>query len=61
MFRDPVVALDGHSYEREAIEGWFRKSRSSPMTGEVLKSKQLIPNLSLKQAISSLKAKGLLF
>lgn len=33
LFEDPVVAQDGHTYERSAIEDWFRRSVSSPMTG----------------------------
>ena len=32
-FRDPVVAADGHSYERVNIERWFRESSTSPATG----------------------------
>ena len=34
LFYDPVMAADGKTYEREAIEGWFKKSQSSPWTGE---------------------------
>jgi hypothetical protein len=29
---DPVVAADGHTYERRAIEGWFEKHLTSPIT-----------------------------
>ena len=49
---DPVIACDGHSYERSAIEKWLSKSRKSPMTGLNLESTVLIPNLGLKGAIS---------
>ncbi len=31
--KDPVIAKDGQTYERKAIEEWFKKSDSSPMTG----------------------------
>ena len=31
--KDPVIAKDGQTYERKAIEEWFEKSDSSPMTG----------------------------
>lgn len=44
MMRDPVVAADGHSYEREAITAWLRMSDLSPMTGLVLPSKALLPD-----------------
>jgi hypothetical protein len=31
VMRDPVIAADGHTYEREAIENWLRRGhRTSP-------------------------------
>ncbi|KAK9804850.1 hypothetical protein WJX72_008634 [[Myrmecia] bisecta] len=33
---DPVIAADGHSYEKSAIEEWFSRHDTSPMTGLVL-------------------------
>ena len=52
---DPVVAADGHSYDRVAIEGWFRAGhRTSPMTGQTLQSQALIPNHRLRQMIESI-------
>jgi hypothetical protein len=39
LMEDPVIALDGHTYEREAIEKWFECSNSSPLTNEKLDSK----------------------
>ena len=49
---DPVVALDGHSYSRGAIQDWFRQGRlSSPCTNEQLGSDQLLPNHSLRKAM----------
>jgi hypothetical protein len=49
---DPVVALDGHSYSRAAIQDWFRQGRlSSPCTNEQLASDQLLPNHSLRKAM----------
>jgi hypothetical protein len=49
---DPVVALDGHSYSRAAIQDWFRAGRlSSPCTNERLASDQLVPNHSLRKAM----------
>ena len=35
-FQDPVSTIHGQVYEREAIEAWFRHSRTDPMTGERL-------------------------
>ena len=44
-FTDPVIAADGITYERSAIEAWLQKSRSSPMNGNLLPNTVLIPNL----------------
>ena len=48
---DPVVCLDGHSYERVNIEHWFETSDRSPKTGLPLSSKLLVANHSLRAAI----------
>ena len=35
--------IDGHTYERSAIEQWLETHNTSPATGLELDSKQLIP------------------
>uniref|UniRef100_G1NJV3 WD repeat, SAM and U-box domain-containing protein 1 n=1 Tax=Meleagris gallopavo TaxID=9103 RepID=G1NJV3_MELGA len=53
LMKDPVIAADGYSYEKEAIENWIsNKRRSSPMTNLPLPSLVLTPNRTLKMAIS---------
>jgi hypothetical protein len=52
--RDPVVAADGHSYEREAIENWMREHQKSPMSGEALDHAMLLPNTRLKAIIRAI-------
>jgi hypothetical protein len=51
VMRDPVIAEDGHSYERSAIEQWFGTSNHSPKTGAPLRSTHLIPNHALRNTI----------
>lgn len=57
LMREPVMLEDGRSYEKANIERWFyqqgleEKPASSPVTRAVLKSKQLVVNLNLKNAI----------
>ncbi|XP_045043298.2 WD repeat, SAM and U-box domain-containing protein 1 isoform X4 [Desmodus rotundus] len=52
LMQDPVIASDGYSYEKEAMENWIsKKKRTSPMTNLVLSSAVLIPNRTLKMAI----------
>jgi hypothetical protein len=50
---DPVVAADGYSYERQAIEEWFRRGGGggqprSPTTNVVLSDTRLLPNHNLR-------------
>jgi gluconate kinase len=51
--RDPVVAADGNTYEREAIEQYFERYSKSPLTQEPLKNKEVVPNNALKKLIRS--------
>ncbi|XP_071371848.1 WD repeat, SAM and U-box domain-containing protein 1 [Centroberyx affinis] len=56
LMREPVIAADGYSYEREAIESWINtKNRSSPMTNLPLLTILLTPNHTLKMAIGRWK------
>ena len=55
IMEDPVVACDGITYNRMEIEEWFKKHDTSPKTGEILKSKGLIPNISIRNAIEEWK------
>ncbi|XP_015258023.1 PREDICTED: WD repeat, SAM and U-box domain-containing protein 1-like [Cyprinodon variegatus] len=57
LMKDPVIAADGYSYERESIESWIRgKNKTSPMTNLPLKTTLLTPNRSLKMAITRWKS-----
>mmetsp|Transcript_4041 Transcript_4041/g.8569 ORF Transcript_4041/g.8569 Transcript_4041/m.8569 type:complete len:669 (+) Transcript_4041:101-2107(+) len=51
---DPVVAADGHTYERHAIQRWFQTSNRSPLTGAVLAHLELVPNYSLLSSVDGL-------
>ncbi len=59
IMEDPVIASDGITYNRSEIEEWFKKHNTSPKTGEVLKSKNLIPNISIRNAIEEWKKSNL--
>ncbi len=48
---DPVIAADGRTYERDAIEKWLQRASASPVTGLKLASKELLPNLAIDCAI----------
>jgi WD40 repeat protein len=51
VLKDPVLAVDGHVYERDAIEQWFRWNRTSPMTGCFLHATGLMPEEPLRRAV----------
>merc|ERR1719453_1094161 len=52
VMTDPVVAQDGHTYERNAIEKWFSKGNlKSPTTGEEMPSTALVPNRAIRAQI----------
>ena len=57
LMKDPVQAADGHTYERDSIEEWIRRSQAdgctprSPKTNLPLANTSLTQNLTLKGAI----------
>ncbi|CAI5947230.1 unnamed protein product [Closterium sp. NIES-65] len=53
VMRDPVVAGDGFTYEREHITRWMASCTLSPSTGQPLPHTCLTPNNVLKTLISS--------
>jgi len=61
---DPVIAADGHTYDRAQIEKWFRqqtesgKKATSPQTREPLSDQRLVSNVALKRTIERLVESG---
>lgn len=56
--QDAVVAMDGHTYEREAILEWFeeRPAGFSFLTKKKLSSKSLLPNKEYRSLVVQLAA-----
>mmetsp|Transcript_34348 Transcript_34348/g.44316 ORF Transcript_34348/g.44316 Transcript_34348/m.44316 type:complete len:739 (+) Transcript_34348:57-2273(+) len=53
LLHDPVITADGHSYEKVAIESWFKTgSKTSPITGAILPHTSTIQNHGLRAAIN---------
>tara|TARA_B100000242_G_C42948076_1_gene439650 strand:+ start:314 stop:709 length:396 start_codon:yes stop_codon:yes gene_type:complete len=52
--QDPVIAPDGISYEKKAIQEWFTRKNTSPVSGKTFKHTFLIPNHNLRNVISEL-------
>tara|TARA_B100001057_G_C22258567_1_gene722271 strand:- start:79 stop:594 length:516 start_codon:yes stop_codon:yes gene_type:complete len=55
---DPVILIDGHTYERKAIERWLTNHETSPKTNLPLVNKILIPNISIKVMIDEMVSSG---
>ena len=53
LIEDPVFAADGHTYEKIAIQEWFEKHDTSPITNLKLENKNLIPNYAIKSCIQA--------
>jgi len=57
VMRDPVTIENGNTFEREAIEKWFRECEASgkrptcPLTKQDLKSLRLNPSIALRKTI----------
>ena len=50
--RDPVLTCDGLTYDRKCITKWFNAGRdTSPLTNQKLDSRDLIPNVALRQCM----------
>ena len=55
---DPVVCTgDGQTYERSAIVQWLAASDMSPVTGQPLVSRDLVPNRALRSIIQAAQAR----
>lgn len=51
IFLNPVIASDGHTYEKSEIEKWYNKNNTSPITREKI-TNTFIPNYIIKNLIS---------
>lgn len=51
LMSDPVIAADGHSYERSAISSWLASRDTSPATNLPLAHRHLVENHALRSAI----------
>eukprot|EP01084_Bolivina_argentea_P308653 533768_1 len=51
IMNDPVIIADGATYERDAIEDWFKNNDTSPNSGLKLIHKNVVTNYALKSLI----------
>ena len=53
MLMEPVIAADGHTYERSAIQNWLQDHNTSPVTGATLLHMHVVPNLVIRSAVAN--------
>jgi U-box domain len=59
VLADPVLCTgDGQTYERTAIMEWLAASDTSPVTGQPLASRDLVPNHALRSIIQAAQARS---
>ena len=56
MVRAALCVGDGHSYEEAAISQWLQMRGTSPVTGQPLATRELLPNHALRQMIQAAAA-----
>ncbi len=57
LYKEPVIAVDGNTYEKEAIVDWLERKLTSPLTNAPLYSKLLIPNKGMKRVATIIQQK----
>ena len=53
VMKDPVIACDGHTYERCQIEEYLKKHNISPVTKKVMEHSFVFPNEVMKKQITA--------
>ncbi len=49
---EPVIAADGHTYEKAALQKWLDFSDESPVTGNKLSNSTHVVNTAIKSIIA---------
>ncbi len=52
IMTEPVIAADGHTYERAAVQEWLLHHKMSPVTGVSLAHIRLVPNVLIRSVLA---------
>lgn len=52
VMTQPVIAADGHTYERKAMQEWLQHHNTSPVTGSTLAHMRLVPNVLIRRVLA---------
>lgn len=53
LMSEPVIAADGYTYERAALQNWLQHSVLSPVTRQIMEHSRFLPNTAIKSTIHS--------
>ncbi len=51
IFLDPVIAADGFTYEKDALEEWYKRNASSPMLGTKVNTTLYVQNIIVRNMV----------
>jgi len=54
LMTDPVICTDGQTYQRSSILEWFTYKNTSPITRQIISSRDLVQNYALKNTIEQM-------
>lgn len=54
VFRNPVIAKDGRTFERSALLAWWSNHETYPYSSKTAYDRSLVPNAALRAAINAL-------
>ena len=57
VFRNPVLARDGRTFERDALLSWWASHDTFPQSQQIAHDRTLVPNAALRAAIMALYGK----
>lgn len=52
VMTEPVIAADGHTYEKKAVQEWLQRHNTSPVTGSTLAHMRLVPNVLIRSVLA---------
>lgn len=53
LLGEPVIAADGYTYEKHALQEWLKQHDSSPVTGRPLRATGILPNFAIMTLVKS--------
>ena len=53
LLGEPVIAADGYTYEKRALQEWLKQHNNSPATGKPLQNVTMLPNFAIMAVLEA--------